>query len=72
MTVDMPVCYLCKNKNREDLTCPAFPDGIPDKIILEGDPHKKPFPNQGNGIAFEAKDDESLKLYREHLKDFGL
>ncbi len=35
--------------------CKAFPQGIPDKIIVEGDRHTKPLPGQGNSVVFTPK-----------------
>jgi hypothetical protein len=38
----------------ENWHCAAFPNGIPDEIILNGNKHSKPLPGQGNDIVFEA------------------
>lgn len=44
-------CVECKHHG-EELTCTAFPDGIP-AIILTGEhDHTKPYPGD-NGIRFE-------------------
>jgi hypothetical protein len=51
-----PVCLECKHFNRTEadgLTCTAFPKGIPDVILIGGNKHDKPLPNQGNKIIFE-------------------
>jgi hypothetical protein len=38
--------------NDDGLTCDAFPRGIPDTVILGGDPHTGPLPGD-HGIRFE-------------------
>lgn len=50
-----PNCYNCRHFNRHDsrkFSCAAFPDGIPDEIIM-GKPHLKPLPGQKNKLVFE-------------------
>lgn len=52
----IPVCLSCKHfdrKTKVGLVCRAFPQGIPDVIILGGDKHKQPLPNQGDNTVFE-------------------
>lgn len=51
-----PVCLNCKfysADNFERFTCKAFPDGIPDEIIINGNKHIKPLADQDNDIVFE-------------------
>ena len=36
----------------ERVVCSAFPDGIPDEIAYEDNPHTTPFPGD-NGIMYE-------------------
>jgi hypothetical protein len=47
-------CIKCKHFDETPRTfkCTAFPDGIPDQILLSEHDHKKPFPGD-NGIHFE-------------------
>jgi len=51
-------CDKCKHIIRKDLSCPAFPAGIPDDILEREFDHRKPYPNaenpEDNGIRFEA------------------
>jgi hypothetical protein len=59
-TILIPICYKCKN--RENLVsdppvCKAFPKGIPDKIIFNGEQHNTPLPTQDNDIVFEPVED---------------
>jgi hypothetical protein len=39
------------------LGCDAFPEGIPDEIILGGDKHRRAFPGD-HGIQFEPIDED--------------
>lgn len=48
-------CFLCVHY-WGDKSCFAFPDGIPDEIIVGDNIHTKPLPNQDNEIVFEALD----------------
>lgn len=45
-------CILCKHYHLGDLTCDAFPDGIPAQIITGEIDHASPYPGD-NGIRFE-------------------
>ena len=49
-------CKHYHQDNFDGLTCDAFPKGIPDSIIDDGDKHDKPLPKQDNDIVFEAKE----------------
>ncbi len=50
-----PQCFDCKRLfKREGMTCEAFPDDIPDEILLNEHDHKTPFPGD-NGLLFEPK-----------------
>lgn len=60
MTVLAPICMECQHYNRtnfEGLTCAAFPEGIPDEIIIEGNNHSEPLADQDNEIVFEQVED---------------
>lgn len=48
-----PMCTRCKHFRLEPgLPCDAFPDGIPDDILVGGFDHTQPYPGD-NGIMFE-------------------
>lgn len=50
-----PLCMSCKHFHADDdenLTCDAFPAGIPEDIILNGFDHRYP-KNGDNGIRYE-------------------
>lgn len=46
-------CFLCKNYF-SDLRCQAFPEGIPEEILIDENDHSKPLPEQDNDIVFES------------------
>jgi len=51
-----PICLECKHwhsDNEEAFTCDAFPEGIPDDIILNRQDHHKPY-HGDKGIQFVA------------------
>ena len=47
-------CLTCEHL-RKPLTCEAFPQSIPKKILNGEIDHSKPLPNQKNNIAFEMR-----------------
>lgn len=60
MTADLTdsnQCFLCANY-MGDLTCMAFPKGIPEGIILGEINHNEPLPDQDNDIVFEPKTEQ--------------
>lgn len=46
-------CNECAHKVKGTATCKAFPDRIPDDILLGRHDHKKPYPGD-HGVRFEA------------------
>lgn len=54
MSQAAPICMSCKHFDRaaDDLSCAAFPDGIPDAIIENRLDHRQPIDGD-NGIQFE-------------------
>lgn len=55
MPQSSPLCQFCKHRREIDgFSCTAFPDGIPDEILMDGaaKEHREPFPGD-NGIRFE-------------------
>lgn len=66
--VIIPVCLECKHRHPTPeagapMTCDAFPDGIPEEIIYEGENHDEPYPGD-HGIRFELS--EAAKQRREN------
>jgi hypothetical protein len=51
MTTELPLCFRCKHY-RGQITCDAFPGGIPDEILISAVDHKEPYEGD-NGIRFE-------------------
>ena len=73
MITEPPVCMWCRHFRRDGgLACNAFPNGIPDEILVQRNPHTTPFPGD-HGIQFEL-DEERNKLvplpapYRKRLR----
>ena len=52
-SITAPVCMTCKHYRSSDygLTCDAFPRGIPDVVLLDGNPHTEPIPGD-HGITY--------------------
>lgn len=51
--MEITLCNICKNYFG-DLTCQAFPSGIPKEILSGENNHSEPLENQSNDIVFEA------------------
>lgn len=56
-------CVLCKHY-RADLTCDAFPDGVPQAILNGSHDHREPYKGD-SGIRFEPVDDEAARMMDE-------
>lgn len=52
------ICLKCKHYRRIDGGCDAFPNEIPEKILLEN-VHDKPIDGQENTIVFEPGNPEN-------------
>jgi hypothetical protein len=52
-------CFNCI-RYRGALKCQAFPNGIPEKILIGEDNHSKPLKDQKNDIVFEPIDKKNL------------
>ena len=56
----IPVCFECKHFDRKHsfvpvFKCRAFKDRIPKLIVVGGNKHLQPLPEQKNKIVFEKK-----------------
>ena len=63
MTGEPPVCLNCiyfEPDLYENLSCKAFPRGISELIIIEGNEHKEPLPEQKNDIVFKRKEEQEF------------
>ncbi|WP_179320362.1 cytoplasmic protein [Winogradskyella helgolandensis] len=47
------ICFKCKHWHEFDDGCKAFPEGIPDSILIRNK-HAKPIKNQKNNLVFEC------------------
>lgn len=52
--MEITLCNICKNY-LGDLTCQAFPQGIPEEILNGENDHTKPLKEQLNDIVFEPE-----------------
>ena len=50
-TIDL-ICFKCKHWSL--IGCAAFPEGVPDEILLTN-VHDKPLPEQDNDLVFQKK-----------------
>ena len=65
MTTTIPLCPMCKHVisfiATENITCRAFPEGIPEVFVQGELAHTEPYPDadnpQDNGIRFEPIED---------------
>jgi hypothetical protein len=51
-----PICYNCKHydlMNAAGMSCKAFPEEIPDDIVLGDNDHSKPHMDQVGSYVFE-------------------
>lgn len=51
------ICFECKHFRPIRGGCDAFPDDIPDEILINNE-HSTPLADQGNNIVFEAGPNE--------------
>jgi hypothetical protein len=75
-----PICFACRHLHpglvrvtdtppEGPSTCDAFPDGIPDEIMLGGVDHRRPLPGDG-GIRFELAEgrEGDLAAYEQRAR----
>lgn len=64
MVREVPICFFCQYKLPiKGNKCQAFPENIPDEILIGPNNHYKPYFND-NGIRFKL-DPEKRKLYEQ-------
>lgn len=55
MTTPTPQCFFCwhRKKTSGAVTCPAFPEGVPDLILLNSIPHDRPMLGQDGDLVYK-------------------
>jgi hypothetical protein len=71
MTSVLPVqCRACAHL-RDGNTCDAYPQQIPDAIVLFGRDHREPYPGDG-GVRFEqAQGADAAEAFEQWQTTFG-
>jgi hypothetical protein len=65
------LCRACERFNVLHGACEAFPEGIPDDILIFGEDHSKPFAGD-HGIRFQpGKSLEQVEALQAWQKTFG-
>jgi len=49
-----PICNKCVHRTPDTVACKAYPDGIPDEILINDVDHRNPYTGD-NGITFEER-----------------
>jgi hypothetical protein len=62
------LCFACKRFRKDTVTCEAFPDAIPDEIIMFAGDHRTPIDGDG-GVVFEQ---DTTAAAREAFEDWRL
>lgn len=68
-TYPAPICLWCVHfiPEAKGMTCTAFPEGIPEAIVLSRVFHTAPYPGD-QGIAFQDQEGrEAQEVIREHF-----
>lgn len=68
-----PICTLCERlvepgDDEYGFKCAAFPDGIPDEILVGTFDHRKAYP-EDKGIRFQARIDVTEKDVNEFMAE---
>jgi hypothetical protein len=69
----MPICYWCKHLNRvrRPAICKAFPEGIPDDILVSTADHRKPYEGD-NGFLYEEVSESEFTEPKHFIEVWGI
>lgn len=62
-----PICLFCRHFNRDDeeaFSCRAYPQGIPEAIVISESDHRQPYRGD-HGMRFEPVDPEGARYADE-------
>ncbi len=66
MTTVIPICIWC-SRYRKDVTCNAFPDGIPAAIIRSEVDHRQPVKGD-HGLRFDPENEQAAQAAADLLR----
>lgn len=62
MIGNAPICLTCKHfhsSNKNGFTCNAFPDGVPEVIVMALEDHQEEIGGEVDGITYEPLADST-------------
>ncbi len=59
ITLDEGICHKCRYLHSDGMSCMAYPDGIPEDILIGKIDHTEPQPDD-NGIQFKPRQGERI------------
>jgi hypothetical protein len=59
-----PICMSCVHFRPISGGCDAFPDGIPDEILIGDNNHSKPLEGQANDVVFKRGEPKEITDFK--------
>lgn len=66
-----PICLLCSRLRDSGMTCEAFPDGVPLRIIRGESLHLRP-EDGDHGLTFQLEDTDAVREAAQRMVGLGL